>query len=228
MELIKASYKILTELNGQEVLKEIEKAGRTAYKSEDKITETSAANFVKAIIKRGHHSVLEHKTISVRFVADRGCTHCIVRYRMSSFTQESTRYVNYHKRGMRFIIPPWVDLPEGEITQDDETQNCPVDIIKSSIEDSTRGEWIRAVSEDEIHYRNLLKKGWTPEQARTVLPNSVAAEIVMTTNIREWRHFLSLEMDKAAHPQMRDLLIPLLLEFKTKLPILFDDILPEQ
>ena len=209
MELVLAGYQVLTELDGKAFLMAIESAARTSYKSEHMITNGSAVKLVKSLIKSGHHSVLEHKSISVRFIADRGCTHCIVRYRMSSFTQESTRYVNYSKRGMKFVVPPW---------------------LGSLLDRGSKGwdVWESAVASAERSYNDLINRcKWTLEQARTVLPNSVAAEIVMTTNVREWRHFLSLEAAKPAHPQMRDLLRPLLAEFKRELPVLFDDILPE-
>lgn len=218
MELIKPSHKILGDVNGVELVEHIERCGRTAYKSEDKITPGSAEKFVAMLIKRGHLSCVEHSSIAVRFTVDRGCTHCLVRYRMSSFTQESTRYVNYRNRGLRFVIPPWINIEPGVYEY-------------SSVHDGsmniTGSIWLDAMLASEYCYNGLVAVGWTPEKARTVLPNSVAAEIVMTTNVREWRHFLSLEADKPAHPQMRELAQALLIDFKKRIPVLFDDILPD-
>lgn len=205
MKIVNASYRIETPIDGAEILKRIEKAGRTCYKSEDRITEESAENFVLTLIERGHESVLEHASITVLFVCDRGVSHEIVRHRLASFSQESTRYCNYSNDRFR-----------NEIT-----------FIKPCfLEEGTGGYklWKQAMFVAEKEYFDLLSDGCTPQEARSVLPNSTKTEIIMTANLREWRHFLKLRTAKAAHPQMRELTVPLLYELQRRIPVVFDDI----
>lgn len=207
MKIINASYSIETPIEGKQILKRIEKAGRTCYKSENRITEESAKAFVRKLIERGHESVLEHESITVRFVCDRGVSHEIVRHRIASFSQESTRYCNYS--GNRF---------GNQIT-----------FIKPCfLEEGTGGYklWKQAMFVAEKEYFELLNWGCTPQEARSVLPNSTKTEVVMTANLREWRHFLKLRTAKAAHPQMRELTVPLLHELQRQIPVVFDDIQP--
>jgi thymidylate synthase (FAD) len=179
----------------------IEQAGRTCYKSEDKITVESAEKFVQSIIKRGHESVIEHAWASVRFITNRGVTHELVRHRLCSFSQESTRYVDYQDE-MEFIKPVWWNGS---------------DVQKQHI-------WKTAMLDAENYYRSLRFLGWRPEQAREVLPNSLKTEIVVSANVREWRHIFKLRTSKAAHPQMRALMLDCLEGFKKEIPIIFDDI----
>ncbi|WP_199653019.1 FAD-dependent thymidylate synthase [Parabacteroides sp. AM08-6] len=191
------------------IMRNIELAGRTCYKSEDKITTDSSSKFVRMIIGRGHESVLEHEKITVRFICDRGVSHELVRHRIASFSQESTRYCNYSKDGfgneLTFIMPLFED--DGtEVASDEEI------------------EWRNAMRDAERHYMNLIKLGWQPQYARSVLPNSLKTEIVVTANIREWRTIFKQRTSKAAHPQMRELMCPLLNELKKILPDLFFDI----
>lgn len=205
MKIISPGHEILFIQDGISILKQIEVAGRTCYKSENKITADSAAEFVKSIIKSGHHSVIEHVSISVRFICDRGITHEIVRHRLAAYSQESTRYANYSK-----------DKFGKEIT-----------VIKPHFwsEDSEEYlEWKNAMRTAEQSYLILLCSGARPEQARSVLPNSLKTEIVMTCNLREWRHVLNLRCSKASHPQIREIMLPLLTELHDKIPVLFDDL----
>lgn len=205
MKIIAPSHEILYMSDGESVLKQIELAGRTCYKSEDRITPDSAKKFVKRILDSGHHSVIEHINITVRFICDRGVTHELVRHRLASYSQESTRYANYSK-----------DKFGNEIT-----------VIKPffwSKDSSEYREWLKAMENAEEAYMKLIELGASPEQARSVLPNSLKTEIVMTCNIREWRHVLNLRCSQAAHPQMREVMLPLLVEFHEKLPVLFDDL----
>lgn len=192
----------------------IEVAGRTCYKSEDKITPDSAEKFIKSIRDRGHHSVLEHSAMTVRFVCDRGVTHEIVRHRLAAYSQESTRYCNY-KGGVTFVIPPWISIEEGEY---------PLHMADIGMKDFCTKRWFIAMHDAENAYVALLGENWSPQQARSVLPNSLKTEIVMTANFREWRHVFSLRCSKAAHPQMRELMIPLLIECQGLIPVIFDDI----
>ena len=205
MKIIKAEYEFITPIDGADILKKIEQAGRVCYKSEDKITDESAMKFAQTILARGHEAVLEHCSFTVKFIVDRGVSHEIVRHRVASYCQESTRYCNYSK-----------DKFGNEIT-----------VIKPCFweEDSNQFiEWKSAMKIAEGHYFDLLAMGATPQEARSVLPNSLKTEIVMTADIREWRHFLKLRTSSAAHPQIREVAIPLLKEFQEKIPVLFDDI----
>lgn len=219
MLLVKPSFTILTPINANDILKRIEAAGRTCYKSEDRITEDSAIKFVKAILTRNHESVIEHESLSVRFICDRGVTHEIVRHRLASYSQESTRYINYEKKGAAFVIPPWVQLDPCEVTDvDDEVRTL---MASNRRADAT---WLLAMHDAEESYNELLNDGWKPEQARSVLPNSLKTEIVMTANLREWRHFFKLRTSSAAHPQMREVAQPLLDELRSKIPVIFDNL----
>jgi len=230
MRLIKASYKILTDLKKEEILKSIEAAGRTAYKSEDKITQDSSAKFVATLIKRGHLSVIEHESFSVRFIVDRGVSHEIVRHRLASFIQESTRYCNYSKakfnKELTFIIPEWLlEFSRGHVKiEDNMVFNTSKDITSFSKMKPDVIAYLSSLQEAEAWYFELLSLGWIPQQARAVLPNSLKTEMVVTTNLREWRHIFKLRTAKAAHPQIREVMCPLLDEIKEKIPIIFDDI----
>lgn len=225
MKIVKAGHEILTPLNGMEILKHIERCGRVCYKSEEKITDDSCVQFVKSILKRGHESVIEHFSFTVRFICDRGVSHEIVRHRLASYSQESTRYCNYGNAddGCTFIIPMWMNLPEGHIENiagDWYSENRRSELMYDASEDI----WLTAIWDADRAYMEALNKGWTPQQARSVLPNSLKTEVVMTANLREWRHFFKLRTAKAAHPQMREVAIPLLEEVKALIPVIFDDV----
>ena len=210
MLLIKPSAEIL--YVSPNALELIEAAGRTCYKSEDKITADSAPKFAAMVMKRGHESVIEHATASVRFICDRGVSHEIVRHRLASYSQESTRYCDYKGGHVTFIIPPWVSVEPCE------TANA------TSAKSMADTVWMQSVLQAEETYKYLRKLGWLPEQARSVLPNSLKTEIVMTANVREWRHFFKLRTSSAAHPQMREVAIPLLEEMRKRIPVIFDAI----
>lgn len=207
MRTTEPSAYIVSDVNGEEMLRRIEVAGRTCYKSEDKITPESAEEFVRMIIKRGHHSVLEHESVGVRIVCDRGVSHEIVRHRLASYSQESTRYCNYskdkHGGEVTFIAPGFLWETGGDPCHD---------------------EWVRAMEAAEKSYLTLLRYGASPQGARSVLPNSLKTELVMTANLREWRHFFTLRTANAAHPQMREIARPLLGEFRDRIPVVFSDV----
>lgn len=215
MKIIKPSYEILTPISdgGIKELQHIEKIGRVCYKSENRITDDgeSAKKFVKMLISNGHEAMIEHSSLSVKFVVDRGVSHELVRHRIASFAQESTRYCNYSKdkfgNEITVILPCFFDTGMG--------------VLSNSL---VYQEWKFACECAEERYFNLLKMGATPQQARTVLPNSLKTEITITANYREWRNFFKLRTAEAAHPQMREVAIPLLKELKTLIPIIFDDI----
>lgn len=205
MNVTKPQVSIESHVDGDYILKQLELAGRTAYKSEDKITSDSAKDFVRMILKRGHLSVFEHQSITARVVCDRGVSHEIVRHRLASYTQESTRYCNYTKGKFG-----------SEITV--------IDPCFWPQDDEKRKVWEQTIAQVEAGYNKLIELGATPQEARSVLPNSLKTEVVMTMNLREWRHFFTLRTSKAAHPQMREVAIPLLAMFKERIPVVFDDI----
>lgn len=212
MKIIKAHTEILSPLDGEAILRHIEVCGRVCYKSEEKITPQSAQKFVADIIKRGHESVLEHASVTVRFVCDRGVSHEIVRHRLASYSQESTRYCNYGNSGGCVFIAPcfWEDFSDHG--------------AYPSPNDRNYNAWLDSLHAAEKTYLALLENGATPQEARAVLPNSLKTEVVMTANLREWRHFFRLRTAPAAHPQMREVAIPLFVEFKRRIPVVFDDI----
>jgi len=229
MILVKPSHKIL---NVKASLQLIELAGRTCYKSENKITEDSAKEFTEMVIKRGHHSVIEHSSLTVKFICDRGVTHELVRHRLCAFSQESTRYCNY-KGGVTFVIPPWVEVTPCEIRTITGIGEYRPEKIRDfwgglsgtvNLSDLGTELWLYAMADTEVKYISLLVDGWSPQQARSVLPNSLKTEIVVTANIREWRHIFTLRCSKAAHPQIREIMIPLHKELKALIPIVFDGI----
>ena len=204
MKIIKPSFWFLP-INGDEMLRRIERAGRTCYKSEDKITADSARKFVAGIIKSGHESVIEHEKITVRIICDRGVPHEIVRHRLASYSQESTRYCRYSD-----------DKFGGELT-----------FIKPVFWEKGTPKyrmWEYVMKTAEQAYLDFLKLGASPQEARSVLPNSLKTEIVVTMNLREWRHFFKLRCSPAAHPQMREVALPMLQKFKETVPVVFDDI----
>lgn len=225
MKLLKANFEILTPISdgGIKELRHIEKIGRVCYKSEGKITEDgeSAKKFVKMLIDRGHEAMIEHSSMSVKFVVDRGVSHELVRHRIASFAQESTRYVNYSldKFGNEINV---IDI-FGGIKLDNKMKNIDAQTINFII-----NEWYQAMGDAEKHYMKMMELGATPQIARSVLPNSTKTEITITANYREWRNFFKLRVPSAAHPQMREVTIPLLKELKTRLPIIFDDIETEE
>ena len=193
IQLVNYKYK-----DPMDLLQDIERIGRVCYKSEHRITSSSAAPFVRNIIARGHESVLEHISITVRFVTDRAIANELVRHRIAAYSQESTRYCNY-KDKIEFIYPKNIS---------DKT----LQLIKEACECAA------------ATYRTLITNGATPEIARDVLPLCTKTELIATYNLREWRHILRLRTDKAAHPKMRELMQTLLQFFQGLVPIIFDDI----
>lgn len=205
MKIIDPSVELINAPSYKTLLTTIEAAGRTCYKSEDKITDDSAERFIRGIIKRGHEAVIEHGSLSVRFVCDRGVSHEIVRHRLAAYCQESTRYCNYTN----------------------EKFNSEITVIKPVFfsEGTPSWEfWKDACEVAEGAYFDLLEFGCTPQEARSVLPNSLKTEVVMTGNIREWRHFLRLRTSPAAHPQMREVAGMLAVLLKSTYPVFFEDI----
>ena len=211
MRVINAGYEIISELNGEEILKHIERCARVCYKSEDRITDGSAEKMVAALIRSGHEAMLEHYSFTVKFICDRGIANELVRHRIASFAQESSRYCCYAKdkfgKELTFINPCFWE-PDSD----------------------NYARWFHEMDEAEKTYLAMIESGATPEQARDILPMSIKTEIVMTANLREWRHFFKLRAEGVTgkpHPQMLEITIPFLKEIKQKIPVVFDDIMSE-
>lgn len=210
MKIVEPKYEILTDISegGIKELQQIERVARVCYKSEDKITPDgeSAKKLVGFLVKQGHEAMLEHSQLSVLFTCDRGVANELVRHRIASFAQESTRYCNYSKEKFG-----------GELS-----------FVKPSyISDGTREyyAWETVCVDAEAAYLCMVSDlKLRPEQARCVLPLCLKTEIVVTANYREWRNIFKLRTPVAAHPQMRELMCPLLLEVQKKIPVVFDDI----
>lgn len=209
MKVIQTSYEILTDLSDPiKILKDIERAGRVCYKSENNITDDSCITFCKNIINRGHEAVIEHSQLSVRFTVDRAIANELVRHRLASYCQESSRYCNYSKD--KFYNEIKVIEPEELLPRSSTDYNI---------------WWVSCKNAEEA-YMTMISNDVKPEIARSVLPLSTATEIIMTANIREWRNVLKLRSshNMRAHPQMRSICDRLLEELKSKIPVLFDDI----
>lgn len=205
MKVIEPKVEFISVIDGRTILKQIEQCGRVCYKSEDNIAAGTAEKFVANIIKAGHEAVLEHFSFSVKFTCDRGVSHEIVRHRVASYCQESTRYCNYanDKFGSEITVIKPLYLEPGTLGYD---------------------AWFMACQTGEDAYFDLLDWGCSPQEARAVLPNSLKTEIIMTANLREYRHFFKLRCAKAAHPQMREVANMLLEMCKEQIPVVFDDI----
>ncbi|WP_295741377.1 FAD-dependent thymidylate synthase [uncultured Oscillibacter sp.] len=196
-----------------DMLRRIERIGRVCYKSEDRIEEGSAEKFIRGIIRRGHESVIEHGSITVKFICDRGVTHEIVRHRIASYSQESTRYCNYVKEKFGRQIT-CIDLATGfRYDLNNESDRKKYDV------------WQQAMENAERSYFQMIELGATPQEARSVLPNSLKTELVTTMDLREWRHFFRLRADTAAHPQCREVACMLLDRFAREYPVFFEDLL---
>lgn len=231
----------LLQEKGEMALKFIEWCARISHRAEDKQTQDSWKRFIQSVvIEHGDWSVVEHVSVSVDSVTDRGITHEWVRHRITSYTQESTRFVNYEKKMPPSFIYPKTDVEcayclsgnepnddydgRGHWTFNHSLGEPSFDIIPCIYHDT----WHEAIYYAERQYIDLLSKGWSPQEARSVFPNALASRIITTTNLRAWRHFLIMRTCKEAHPQMRQVTIPLLKEFQDTFPILFDDIIPNE
>lgn len=224
MILVKPSVSVMRVT--QNALELIEEAGRTCYKSEEKIAPGTAEVFVKGLLTRGHESVLEHASATVRFICDRGVSHEIVRHRLASYSQESTRYCDYNGGHVTFVIPPWVNLSAGlfPVEWDGLYGGCPALAALGGAASVGDNRWFWSMAVAEREYGKLRRLELKPEQARSVLPNGLKTEIVMTANFREWRHFFKLRTAPAAHPQMREVAVSALALLQAAVPVVFNDI----
>lgn len=212
MKIIDPSFEIVdpvSQEDGVKLLQKIERMARISHRSEDRQTPDSWAKFLEAVVlNHGDWSVTEHASATVIFRVDRGVTHELVRHRLFSFTQESTRFVNGRKsypEGLEFIYPR-------ELRQ----QNNPDSWMT----------WGIAMQHAEKSYFDMLEDGMRPQEARSVLPNALAATIAVSGNLRNFRHLFLMRTSKETHPDFRAVTIPLLVEFKKLIPILYEDIEP--
>lgn len=196
MEIIQPSAELLGDIDGVAMLKHVERCGRVCYQSEWRTTEDSYIKFIEKIVANGHEAVLEHGSACVRVVCDRGVSHEIVRHRVASYCQESTRYVKYDN--IQVICP-------------------------QGMNEAQFAAWKEAMLACEAAYKQMLDAGAAAQIARSVLPNAVKTELMMTANLREWRHFFRLRLAPAAHPQMREVAALILKELQTKIPVVFDE-----
>lgn len=211
MKIIQPSFEIL-DISPNNPLQLLELAGRTCYKSEDRMTSESSEKFCGKMLESQHESVIEHASMTVRFICDRGVSHELVRHRLASFSQESTRYCNYSKdkfdNGITVILPCfWAKDWKDPVM-------CSNEFLV----------WKKLCEMSEQVYFELLSYGASPQQSRSVLPNSLKTEIVVTANLREWRHIFKQRCSSKAHPQIRELMVPLLQEVRFKIPVLFDEL----
>lgn len=210
MKLVKQTASVISCTTN--ALKLIEYSGRKCYSSTNKITDDSYIEFNKGLVQNGHYPVLEHASISFDIVCDRGIMAELTRHRHSSFCVESTRYNNYSKTGLEFVIPTWVEnIQEGEYTSIQETGDKQVDI------------WFSTLFSIEKAYRGLVADGWKPQQARSILPNALKVSMVMTSNFTQLRHIFKERLNNKAHPQMIELMGLLLDLVKTDFSPIFDD-----
>jgi thymidylate synthase (FAD) len=237
VKMVQESYTIITDIveKGEEILALIEEAGRTCYQSSHKIEPGSAKKFVEMILKRGHESVLEHFVITVRFITNRGMTHELVRHRIGiSFSQESTRFCDYcnDKFGNEITVIDQREhimdclAPEGHqhdtLAETKDCANSGCSACKKIMH--AVADWTMAMACAEDSYKKLRADGLPAEYARDVLPNDLKTDIVVTANLREWRHVFSLRTAKGAHFNIRTLMRALCEYFKSQIPVVFDDI----
>lgn len=202
VSFIPQSFKILGIFPENNLLEFIENIARVSHMSHNKTEPGSAKKLLSIIIKNNHNTILEFGEMIVEFLTDRGNTHELVRHRIASFNQTSTRFVDYKKKQLDFIKPVWLK-----------------DMSNESI-----NVYIEACQQSQDSYLKLLGLGWKPQQARCVLNHSIASNIVIKANLREWKHIFKLRTAPDAHPQIKSLMTELLIETKKKIPLIFDDI----
>jgi len=210
MKVIKPSIEILTPFDFMvEQLKIIELAGRNCYKSEDKICEGSYNKMIGMLRTLKHESVMEHASITVRMIGSRAMSHQLVRHRIAAYSQESQRYCNYGKgkfgSQITFIEPIGFD----------------------SWSETARLNFTKGLESSEQFYLQSIQDGVKAEDARGLLPNQVKTEVVVTMNLRSWRHFLKLRCDKHSQSEIRFLAKEILKAFHMEMPIVFKDLADE-
>lgn len=205
VKIVSPNIEVITPLDGDYILKHLERCARNCYKSEDKITADSAQKMIKKLIDLGHEAMIEHFSVTVKLTTDVGAYKDLTRHRHASFAIESTRFCNYSKgkygNELTFMKPS--NMEEGS------------DIYNI---------WYQAMADIEKHYLSMAAKGAAVDQLRMLLPHSTKADVFMTANLREWRHIFKLRCVPATHPSVREIMTMLLNEFRSQLPVLFDDI----
>lgn len=211
VKIIEPSFEILTPIDGNQILKHIEKCGRTCYQSYENETEdtSSAEKMIKMLIKMGHESVLEHFLITIKAKIDVGNYKDLTRHRFASFSIESTRFCNYSKGKFGNEL----------------TVISPCNMDKNS---GIYHTWLKTMNDIEKAYIDMSEMGAKPDQLRMILPHSLAAEVTMSANLREWRHIFKMRCQKAAHPSVRQIMLQVLNEFKKQIPVIFDDLIFEE
>jgi len=202
----------------EDLPRRIELAGRTCYKSEDKITRESSDKFVRSLIKRGHESVLEHCDITVKIVCDRACSHQLVRHRIAAYSQESQRYCDYSSKkhgdgGLQVICPPNIALASLSAREDGTSEN------------SIFAQWEKSIERSYNTYRELRDNGVPAEDSRSVLPNATKTEVVTTFNVRQWRHvFRERALNPHAQWQIRRIMQGIYQTLRMFAPCAFNDL----
>lgn len=205
--------------NGIQIMKRIERACRTCYRSEGKITEDSYKKLLTNCITRGHESVLEHEKITIQMICDIGVYKDLTRHRIASFSIESTRYCNYGKdkfdNEIKFIKPIFYESRHEEECDD-------IEDVRNAIKTKYWKTCMENIESTYLQMAHIVST--TPDELRMLLPHSTAALVTMTANIREWKHILTLRTSKHTHPAVQQLMIPLLLKFKKEMPEIFNDV----
>ena len=222
MQIVEPYAKMMNSPNlsyGVQLLQTIEWIGRISHRSEDAQTDASWERFLRTVVlSHGDWSITEHVVLSVDALVDRGITHEWVRHRIGAYTQESTRFVNYAKKHTathEFVNPAKFICPPSVLE------------MKNTGKEWVFDRWCRGREADEEEYMFLIEQGVKAQEARSVFPNALAARLIATYNLRNWRHFFLMRTTREAHPQMRQVAIPLLQEFQSKIPVLYEDIEPE-
>jgi thymidylate synthase (FAD) len=218
IEVVLPKFEILSNTNGME--QQIERFGRTCYKSEGRITKDSANKFIRMIVKSGHHSVLEHCSVTVLILCSRACSHQLVRHRIAAYSQESQRYCDYGQKGLKVICPPSIGLEPGCYQFNKDTWSKfenPVPIT------FRQRAWLNTIEHCYAEYLSERLDGIKPEDARFVLPNATKTEVVTTFNLRQWRHVFGVRCKIQAQWEIREIMRELLTRFKEILPCFFED-----
>lgn len=237
MQIVKPNVYLIDRINGKEILKKLEACARVCYKSEELIKEGTAEKLLRGILKKGHESVIEHTSLTVKIVCDRSASHQLVRHRLAAYSQESQRYCDYGKKGLQVIIPPAIcsapheKLCELLVKLEAEEKCGPAVCIKLGKDlDLSHSDalkfwfWFNPIRQAYLSYLELRKLKVSPEDARSVLPNATKTEVVTTYNLRTWRHVLDIRCDKHAQWQIRNIMMDILKLFYAKIPVIFDDL----
>lgn len=232
LTVVTPGFEILTPTDG--ILEHLELCGRTCYKSEDRITDDSAAKFVRMVCKRNHESVLEHCVIGVRIIGSRAMSHQLVRHRIAAYSQESQRFCNYGKKGLAVICPPSIGLAPGDYFNDpSKPDEWMLSVSRrfdccEAVVSPLKNTWLKTVGACYQEYLNELEAGLNPEDARYILPNATKTEIATTYNLRVWRHiFKERALNLGAQWEIRQIMLGLLVEFGNRLPEVFGDLLTQ-